>query len=194
MNIKAEKLNQLFENQLKQYEYRNDQKGALKKLLSQKIINRLANTVEENKLRKKKISEKRGQLEKIEKKYLLDEIDKEMYEKHAGNIKQELSNLEAESNYTEINSSNLEKAIEKCLIIAQNLSRTWVTANFEQKRILQQLIFPEGILYNKEKYGVRTLKVNSLFQPIPYLQRIIADNKKGNLLKDCLNSSKVHRH
>ena len=193
VNIKAEKLNQLFENQLKQYEYRNDQKGALKKLLSQKIINRLANTVEENKLRKKKISEKRGQLEKIEKKYLLDEIDKEMYEKHAGNIKHELSNLEAESNYTEINSSNLEKAIEKCLIIAQNLSRTWVTANFEQKRILQQLIFPEGILYNKEKYGVRTLKVNSLFQPIPYLQRIIADNKKGNLLKDCLNSSKVPR-
>ena len=51
----------------------------------------------------------------------------------------------------------------------------------------------KGILYNKEKYGVRTLKVNSLFQPIPYLQRIIADNKKGNLLKDCLNSSKVPR-
>ena len=191
VNVRAEKLNQLFANHLKQFEYRNDQKGALKKLLSREIANRLANTVEENKLRKKKISEKKGQLEKIEKKYLLDEIDKEMYEKHAGGIKEEISILEAESVYTEISSSNLEKAVEKCLNIAQNLSATWVTANFEDKRILQKLIFPEGILYNKEKCGVRTGEVNSLFQPIPYLQRVVADNKKGNLIKDYLNSSKV---
>ncbi len=42
--------------------------------------------------------------------------------------------------------------------------------------------FPEGIMYNKENGVVRTSKTNSLFSSIPYWQRVIEGNKKGNLL------------
>ncbi len=94
---------------------------------------------------------------------------------------------------TDINSSNLENAVEKCLGIAQNISRAWVTAGFDNKRVLQNLIFPEGIMYNKEKGVVRTERVNSLFASIPLLQRVLAEKKKGNLVGDYLNSSLVPR-
>ena len=88
---------------------------------------------------------------------------------------------------------NLEKAVEKCLMIAQNLNNMWVTANFENKRRLQNVVFPEGIFYDKQKEEVRTKKMNSLFLSIPPLQRVIGENKKGNLLEDYLNAGKVPR-
>ena len=191
MNIKAEKLNQLFVNHLKQFEYRADKKEALKRLLAEGIKKRLSGSVEENKQLKKIVSEKQGQLEKIEKKYLLDDIDKEMYVKHTHKLKEEINLLLSDLGKTDIKSSNLEKAVEKCLSIAQNISHTWATAGFENKRRLQSLVFPEGIMYNKENNEVRTEKVNSLFSLIQPLQSIVAENKKGNLKKDYLNSVNV---
>lgn len=75
--------------------------------------------------------------------------------------------------------------------IAENISTAWVLVTFEQKQRLQRLVFPEGILYNKEKGVVRTEKVNSLFGSIQLLQRVVEENKKGNLEKDYLEIAKV---
>lgn len=91
----------------------------------------------------------------------------------------------------EISSLNPEKAVEKCLSIAQNLSRALIRAGFENKRRVQSLICPQGVVYNKENEVVRTEKVNSLFALIPYSKRVIEENKKGNLEKDYLNSASV---
>ena len=88
---------------------------------------------------------------------------------------------------------NLEKAVEKCLMIAQNLNNMWVTASFENKRRLQNVVFPEEIFYDKQKEEVRTEKMNSLFLSIPPLQRVIGENKKGNLLEDYLNAGNVRK-
>ena len=181
----------MFADYLVQFEYNKEKKAALKKLLLQGITKRLSKSVDETKLLKKKLSEKETQLEKIERKFLFDEIDKEIYQKHVTTIKEEMQVLSADLAKTDINSSNLENAVEKCLGIAQNISRAWVTAGFDNKRVLQNLIFPEGIMYNKEKGVVRTERVNSLFASIPLLQRVLAEKKKGNLVGDYLNSSLV---
>ena len=114
-----------------------------------------------------------------------------MYVKHTHKLKEEINLLLSDLGKTDIKSSNLEKAVEKCLSIAQNISHTWATAGFENKRRLQSLVFPEGIMYNKENNEVRTEKVNSLFSLIQPLQSIVAENKKGNLKKDYLNSVNV---
>jgi DNA invertase Pin-like site-specific DNA recombinase len=191
VNIKAEKLNKVFADYLLQFEYKKEKKAALKKLLLQGITKRLSKSVDETKLLKKKLTEKETQLDKIEKKFLLDEIDKEMYNKHATVIKEEIKELTNDLGKTNIDSSNLEKAVDKCLDIAQNISGAWITAGFESKRVLQNLVFPAGILYNKENGAVRTERVNSLFAAIQPLQRVLAEKKKGNLVGDYLNSDVV---
>jgi len=159
--------------------------------LHQGITKRLSKSVDETKLLKKWLSEKETLLEKIEKKFLFDEIEKEIYDKHVTIIKEEMRVLSDDLVKTDINSSNLENVVEKCLGIAQNISRALVTAGFDNKRVLQNLIFPKGILYNKEKGVVRTERVNSLFASIPLLQRVLAEKKKGNLVGDYLNSDLV---
>jgi site-specific DNA recombinase len=193
INVKAEKLNEIFTNYLVRFEYNKEKKAALKKLLLQGITKRLSKSVDENKLLKKKLSEKEGQLDKIEKKFLLDEIDKVIYQKHAAIIKEEIGILTDDLSKTDIHSSNLEKAVEKCLDLAQNISGTWNTAGFENKRGLQSLVFPQGILFDKESGTVRTERTNSLFGAIPSLVKVLSEKKKGNLDEDYLNSNLVIR-
>jgi site-specific DNA recombinase len=66
-------------------------------------------------------------------------------------------------------------------------------SNFDQKKKLQYLIFPEGILYSKKKDTVQTERVNELFALVPPQVRLLKENEKGNSEKNCLKSYKVIR-
>ena len=59
---------------------------------------------------------------------------------------------------------------------------------YDNKQKLQYLIFLEGLLYNKEKRVVRTLRINSLFTLISSSARVLEENKKGYLVKSSLNA------
>ena len=56
--------------------------------------------------------------------------------------------------------TNIENAVDNCLSIAQNLSQSWVTAEYERKQRMQSMVFPGGLLYNKQNGVVRTPRVN----------------------------------
>ena len=88
-------------------------------------------------------------------------------------------------------SSNLEKAVEKGLVIAQNLRQLWVSSDYHEKLRLQYLVFPEGMMYNKQTDEVLTSRVNSLFGEIALLSKSSAKNKKGDLSHDHLFGSRV---
>ncbi len=191
LNVRADMLNNLFKTKLVTYEYDKSVSTKLKKLLLQKIRLRLFHHEVDSKLIKKKITEKQEQLNKVEKKYILDDISREIYEKHSQEIKEELVILGKEMAGTSSAGSNFEEAVEKSLLIAQNISSAWVMASFENKQRLQQLIFPQGILYNKQKGVVRTKRVNSLFEEIPMLARVLDENRKGDSVKNRPKSSKV---
>jgi site-specific DNA recombinase len=193
VNISATKLNSLFITILNQFEYKKEYKNILAKLLSEKLKIRLTQSVAESKLLKKKLSEKQTAIDKIEEKFVLGQINAELFEKYSTKYKQELNELQQELDHSTIDSSNLDKGIEKCLQIAQNIGAAWVEASFENKQRLQNLVFPEGILYNKLKGVVRTPRVNSLFAAIEPLKRITAENKKGNSVRNRLKSDKVPR-
>ena len=63
--------------------------------------------------------------------------------------------------------------------ICLNIAHLWATAEFEQKRILQNMLFPAGILLNKENKVVRTERVNEIVLHNAGLQRDAGDHKKG---------------
>jgi hypothetical protein len=58
-------------------------------------------------------------------------------------------------------------------------SQLWVSTDYSDKQRLQYLIYPDGILYNKENNTLRTPRVNSLFTAISCLYYISAENKNG---------------
>jgi len=166
-------------------------KVSVKKLILEKIKARLSNAVDESKLLRKKITEKKGQLESLEEKFIMGEITKALYDKYSTKYQDEIRLLLTELDKSSITSSNFENAVEKCLEIAKNISSAWLSAGFENKQRLQKLVYPEGIGYNKEEGIVRTSKINSLFSEIAPLAGIVANMKKGNSLQNCLQSHPV---
>ncbi len=48
------------------------------------------------------------------------------------------------------------------------------------KRAFQNLLFPEGIIYNHQLSRVRTTRINSFFSPIPELVRVLRGGKKAD--------------
>ena len=53
--------------------------------------------------------------------------------------------------------------IEKSIEISQNIHNYWQLGDLEEKRKLQKLVFPEGIVIDTTNRTYLTSKVNSLF-------------------------------
>ena len=62
--------------------------------------------------------------------------------------------------------TNLEKAVQKVLKIAENLHQSWVSADYLSKQKLQYLVFPDGIMYDKVNNRVLTSRINTIFHEI----------------------------
>ena len=193
VNVSAKKLNQQFEGLLKEFEYKKEYKERLKKALLERLKNQMAESLEQGVQLKKRLSETKNLLEKVEERYAIGEISRAIYEKVAGKYEAEMEVLEKELREKSFDSSNLEKAVEKGLQMAQNLSQLWALADFVGKQRLQYLIFPEVILYSKENEALRTQRINALFEAIGPLKQDYEENKKGNSEKNCLLSYSVPR-
>ncbi len=193
VNVKAELANRLFEAELEKYQFDGSERTALERRIYDKIGERLTEQRTDADRIKKAMTEKQHFLEKLESKYINDQIDAALYQKHVEKVKAELAELTKESAQEEMSGSNLKMIVSKCLDIAGNLRQSWVSAGYDNKQRLQWLVFPEGMAYDKQKRAVRTFRVNSLFEAIPLLAGDSSKNKKADSSKNRLQSNKVPR-
>ena len=63
--------------------------------------------------------------------------------------------------------------------MSSKLHEIWVSGDLDQKRQIQQLVFPSGIGYNKQNDRVQTKRVNSIFSAIPLLTKDLDKIKSG---------------
>ncbi len=131
---------------------------------------------------KKQITEKKQKLNVLEERFAIGEITKDIFSKFSEKYITEINDFEAKMLNPEISSSNLEKAINKALKISSNLNELWGSGNLEQKRNLQQLLFPSGLGYDKQNDRVQTTRVNSLFSATPLMTRDLMKIKSGELV------------
>ena len=186
VNISAQKLNKKFLDELQKYEYDKKYKLKLGKAIQKSLEEKLKDNLINLELNKKRISELQFKIDNLEERFVLNEITKDQFEKYSEKYNSEKSILERENKESALTSSNIEKAVNKGLEIAENISKIWYSANYAMKQKIQYLLFPEGVMYNKEKDTVRTEKTNALFAAIPLLTNNSDEKKRGNLKKDYL--------
>ena len=133
------------------------------------------------------------ELEKIEERFVLGEITSDQYTKYASFYKSQIENIEQEIEQFGKISSNLEKAIQKGLDYARNLSQMWVSLEYHEKQRLQYLAFPEGMMYDKKNDHVLSSRVDTLFYEIASFSNTLKENKKDNSLENCLFGRSVAR-
>jgi site-specific DNA recombinase len=191
VNVSAKTLNAKFKEIISSIGYDKKNLQSLKSILEDKLRNQFANDSIDERPTKKRIGEIKGQMEIAEEQLVLNKISKEQFDKYHNKYADEIRELEAELLQSKKMSSNLEKAVAKSFKIAENIYQAWVTADYYDKQRLQYLIFPEGMLYDKKNNVVRTIRINSIFSQISIQSSISEENKKGNLLSDCLLGSSV---
>ncbi|CAN5752567.1 recombinase family protein [soil metagenome] len=191
VNVSAKSLNALFRDLINDYKYDKQFRSQLRNALHHLLEGKISEQIVDEKQNKKRIKELRNSINKLEERFVLDEINKEQFEKFSKKFQAEIAILEKESADTSGISSNLEIALDKGLEIAENIGDLWENSSFEAKQKLQYLVFPEGVTYNKENGKVRTTKVNSLFAAIPLLSSRLSEQREDKLKKNLALASNV---
>jgi hypothetical protein len=115
VNISAIRLHGHFEKLLMQFEYQKSYKGKLKTAITEGLKKRLDGVLKENIQLKKRSSELQTQIEKLEERFVLGEVGRDLYEKYTAKYSEELSKIKEELGKSSVNSSNLEMVVEKGL-------------------------------------------------------------------------------
>src|ERR1051325_10271118 len=95
-NVSGDHLNKKFKDFLSQFEYKKVEESRLRKAIIVKLRNGMANDIEEHAQLRKKLSETKNKLGKIEERYVTDEIVKELYDKFSKKYKEDILKIEEE--------------------------------------------------------------------------------------------------
>ena len=191
INVSANHLNSLFINELKGFEFVKEHTAKLKEAISIEITKKLKSQIDEQAIIKSQLTEYSKKIEKLELRFIEGGINKELFDKYSNIYETERNDLKDKLDTASVTSSNLEKIVEKGLQLAGSVSELWSLSDFDDKKKLQELVFPDGILYNKEIDRVRTSRTNSIFEAISLLAKDFDKNKNASLSKKRQNSHLV---
>lgn len=178
-NVSAKKLHEKFESIL--FDLVLDENlSELFKLQLRKIHETLNAEREQHvKQYKSKLKELDEKIERLEERFINEEIKGDLYEKFSMKFKDERKVLEGSMMQTNFTASNFEKCLDRATDYLTELPSLWASSDYKGKQKLQHMIFPEGIYYNKKNEQPRTTKINPLFFAIADLKRNTEENKTG---------------
>ncbi len=127
--------------------------------------------------RVKEIGEGQDNLD--EKHYIKNEMTKEKYDALTGKLNSEKTKIIKLLEKFTITSSNLSEKIIQASQISRKLTEIWQSGGYDKKTRLQNLIFPEGITFDKKTGVLLTPKINEAIVEIARLSGDLAINKKG---------------
>lgn len=116
---------------------------------------------------------------RLEERFIEEEINRELFERFSEKYKAEKKELTVAMDKASEKVSNLEECIDLAFVFASEIPSKWDSSDYITKQGIQNLIFPEGIRYIKEKSKSRTTRINSVFLYIAYLQQIITKKERG---------------
>lgn len=178
-NKSAKDAHKQFKTLLSAFEIEPDYKELLKMYLKELFTIVLSDKIEDRKLISGKLNEVQERIDTLQERFAIGVIDSELYQKFIGKYTQERENIQKELAKTALESSNLDKSIEKLLEMCDNPLQAWENSTIDGKMRTQNQFFPEGITIDSEKSVVRTKRINSGLVLIPELTRVLAETKKG---------------
>lgn len=143
--------------------------------------NKINREREENKEKmREQIMDANRKIERLEERFMAEEITLDLYQKYGKLYKEELTKLEEAYNESGKRVSNLEKCIEIAFEMACNLHKMWDILTFKDRVIMQKVVFPEGISYDKKINRCRTKEVNYVIRFFSQLSKDAAEIKSGD--------------
>ncbi len=109
---------------------------------------------------KSRITKLTAQKESVMMRYGLGELPGDVYRITVDNLTKIISETEDELKEAESHSSNFSNTVESVVAIACQLKSLWMNGDFEKRQQVQQMAFPNGIVWDREKCNYLTPKEN----------------------------------
>ena len=157
-------LHEQFSEVLEQFTFSGQLKDLFSAQLKKIIDDEMSNLSEKKRLASTELNELKSSYDKMEYRYAINEISKDIFERQSQKITDEIIQKTKELDYLPKKLSNHEKAINFFLKIAHNPSKFDGSLDYNKKRKFQYLVFPEGFHYSIQNRKYRTSKTNALFR------------------------------
>ena len=128
---------------------------------------------------KYKLKEIEGKIEKLQERFVFEQINQDLYDKFYGKLRKEKDDLASEIHNIKTESSNLDFYLNESLDLFSNINKIWRSCNYRAKQKLQETLFPTGISYSRSKDRVRTFRVNSVLELTSCISREFEAKKTG---------------
>ena len=81
----------------------------------------------------------------------------------------------------------MEKFVDRAMLMCCQLGSLWIEGDFESRQELQKLVFPSGILMNRENGNYRTENENEVFK----IMRLFSSNYKKEKQKATTENARL---
>ncbi len=179
-NISAKYLHNRFDKILSNFTLQGEQMEQL--LMDEfKSIYRKLNAEKEDlaSVLRRRIAEAQAKLDRLEERFVLEEISGEQYTKFQVKLRNEKVEIEQDLQKSAQVVSNLDLAVKNLFEYARNLSVYWGSAGYYEKVQMQYWMFPEGISYSKKTDQCRTKEIDSAMLYIALLTQDLGQKKTG---------------
>ena len=161
-----EGLHNVFQNLLMNFRLKEGLEDVFKEQMKLTVNGQSKRLYQDQTVLKKRFKELKTKKETLDSRFAFGEIDKELYNRFIGPVTSELIEIEEKLDDFQIKISNLDKKVSELIEFSRNLSKIWVSGEYETKLSLQKLLFPEGIVIDPNDRTYRTSNMNPIFRLI----------------------------
>ena len=188
-----EGLHNIFQNLLLNFALKEDLEEVFKEQIKITVNGQSSRIYQDQIVLKKRFKELKTKKETLDSRFAFGEIDKELYNRFIGPVTSELVEIEEKLDDFQIKISNLDKKVSELIEFSRNLSKIWVSGEYETKLSLQKLLFPEGIVIDPNDRTYRTSNLNPIFRLIHSFTGGKDDSNKKRTSKNTSPSCVVAR-
>jgi site-specific DNA recombinase len=170
-NRNANDVNQQFEELLAEHKIDTAYSSLIKEQLKLTFQEYNASLDENKELTKRQLTDLSKKIDRIEERFILEEITGELYYKYKAKFEKEMEDITKEIKQNSIEMSKLDDYINFSLTCCSNLNEMWASGDYTQRQELQNSFFEQGITYDRKKDQCRSIEVNEFLEEVRDLSK-----------------------
>lgn len=183
-NVSARKMHDRYEALLDTYDIPQPFVSDMREILTKALTANEGERMQQVALLRKQKSEKENKLKACKVRFGKGEIDDEIYSMTVEALQSEIGEIVLELEKYNKDLSNLETRVNDALIMCCHLGRTWREADLEAAQKLQNLLYPNGIFWNKQIDNYRTIGENTALATMRKISTIYKNKNEKNSLEN----------
>ena len=179
-NESAKKLHSKYERVLHSFNIPHELTSILRDIISRMIAVDDEEQRKTEALLKKQKTECQNKMKKCKVRFGMGDIDEDIYEATVETLQERLTKIDLELANCKRNLSNFNSEVDDTLAICCELDTLWKNASLELSQRIQNLLFPDGILWDKEIDDYRTFHENKALSIIAKISSDYKNKKEKN--------------